>query len=293
MGDGARGVRVPRLAVARMSGAVPAGWPEGRPLAVSVSVMLEGWTEGSAPGMGPMGNVLRPGVIDLQGRSWAEYGAKVGAWRILEILDKAGLRGVFYTSGVVAERYPVLVRAIAASGHAVAAHGYSQGTLPPYLSVDQERADIDACRAVLTNAAGAAPAGWLSPRCTPSTETSGLLAAAGFRWHADGFDSDLPYNIATEAGPILGMPFTMEVNDMPLYVRYGNEPDAFARILERIVTGWPRLGRPFACLDITVHAHVFGRPYGALALLDALDVARRADWCWLTDHAALAGLEWA
>ena len=293
MGDGARGVRVPRLAVARMSGAVPAGWPEGRPLAVSVSVMLEGWTEGSAPGMGPMGNVLRPGVIDLQGRSWAEYGAKVGAWRILEILDKAGLRGVFYTSGVVAERYPDLVRAIAASGHAVAAHGYSQGTLPPYLSVDQERADIDACRAVLTNAAGAAPAGWLSPRCTPSTETSGLLAAAGFRWHADGFDSDLPYNIATEAGPILGMPFTMEVNDMPLYVRYGNEPDAFARILERIVTGWPRLGRPFACLDITVHAHVFGRPYGALALLDALDVARRADWCWLTDHAALAGLEWA
>ena len=293
MGDGARGVRVPRLAVARMSGAVPAGWPEGRPLAVSVSVMLEGWIEGSAPGMGPMGNVLRPGVIDLQGRSWAEYGAKVGAWRILEILDKAGLRGVFYTSGVVAERYPDLVRAIAASGHAVAAHGYSQGTLPPYLSVDQERADIDACRAVLTNAAGAAPAGWLSPRCTPSTETSGLLAAAGFRWHADGFDSDLPYNIATEAGPILGMPFTMEVNDMPLYVRYGNEPDAFARILERIVTGWPRLGRPFACLDITVHAHVFGRPYGALALLDALDVARRADWCWLTDHAALAGLEWA
>ncbi len=292
MGDGARGVRIPRLAVAGMSGKIPAGWPEGRPLAVSVSVMLEGWTEGSAPGMGPMGNVLRPGVIDLQGRSWAEYGAKVGAWRILEILDKAGLRGVFYTSGVVAERYPDLVRAIAASGHAVAAHGYSQGTLPPYLSVDQERADIDACRAVLTNAAAAAPVGWLSPRCTPSTETSGLLAAAGFRWHADSFDSDLPYRIATPAGPILGMPFTMEVNDMPLYVRYGNEPDAFARILERIVTGWPRLGRPFACLDITVHAHVFGRPYGALALLDALDVARRADWCWLTDHAALAGLDW-
>ena len=293
MGDGARGVRVPRLAVARMSGAVPAGWPEGRPLAVSVSVMLEGWTEGSAPGMGPMGNVLRPGVIDLQGRSWAEYGAKVGAWRILEILDKAGLRGVFYTSGVVAERYPDLVRAIVASGHAVAAHGYSQGTLPPYLTVDRERADIDACRTVLTSAAGAAPVGWLSPRCTPSTETSGLLVAAGFRWHADSFDSDLPYRIATKAGPILGMPFTMEVNDMPLYVRYGNEPDAFARILERIVTGWPRLGQPFACLDITVHAHVFGRPYGALALLDALDVARRAEWCWLTDHAALAGLEWA
>ncbi len=271
---------------------VPAGWPADRPLAVSISVMLEGWAEDQAPGMGPMGNVLRPGVLDLQGRSWAEYGPKTGAWRILDILDKAGLRGVFYTSGVVAERYPALIRAITAAGHAPAAHGMSQGTLPPYLTEEQEAADIAACRRVLTEAGGVAPAGWLSPRCTPSAATSRLLAASGFRWHADSFDADLPAPIATPAGPILGMPFTMEVNDMPMYVRYGNEPDAFARVLERIVMGWPRLGMPYGCLDITVHAHVFGRPYGALALLDALAVARRAEWCWLTDHAALAALDW-
>lgn len=275
-----------------MSAAVPAGWPADRPLAVSVSVMAEGWAEGSAPGVGPMGNVLRPGVVDLQARSWAEYGAKVGARRILDILGRAGLRGVFYTSGIVAERYPDLAREIAAAGHVVAAHGYSQGTLSPYLTVEQEAADIAACARVLTATAGAAPLGWLSPRCTPSTETSRLLAAAGFRWHADSFDSDLPYRIDTQAGPILGMPFTMEVNDMPIYVRYGNEPEAFARILERIVAGWPRLGLPFACLDITVHAHVFGRPYGALAFMDALDAARRAEWCWMTNHAALAALDW-
>jgi len=56
---------------------------------------------------------------------------------------------------------------------------------------------------------------------------------------------------------------------MPLYVRYGNEPDAFTRTLTKIVEGWSRLGSPHACLDITVHAHVFGRPYGALAFLDS------------------------
>ena len=275
-----------------MSGPLPTGWPKGRPLAVSLSVMLEGWAEGSAPGVGPMGNVLRPGVVDLQARSWADYGARVGAWRILDILDQAGLPAVFYTSGVVAERYPDLPRAIADGGHAVAAHGWSQGTLPPYLTPEQEQADIAACRRVLTETSGAAPAGWLSPRCTPSTETTRLLAAAGFRWHADMFDSDLPYAIETASGPILGMPFTMEVNDMPLYVRYGNEPEAFTRTLERIVSGWPRLGGPHVCLDITVHAHVFGRPYGAIALLDALEVVRRSEWCWVTNHAMLAGLDW-
>jgi peptidoglycan/xylan/chitin deacetylase (PgdA/CDA1 family) len=270
-----------------MPSGIPPGWPSDRPLAVSVAVMLEGWAAPDAPGIGPMGNPLKPGTVDLQARSWSDYGAKVGAWRLLDLLDREGVRAVFYTSGVVAELYPDLAAAIARRGHAVAAHGWSQGTLPAYLSETAEEADIARCVSVLTRTAGAHPSGWLSPRCTPSAHTSRLLKKMGFRWHADTFDSDLPYPIKTEAGSLLGMPFTMEVNDMPLYVRYGNEPEAFTRTLEKIVSGWPRLGSPFGCLDITLHAHVFGRPYGALALLDSLDVVRRHAWCWLTDHARL------
>lgn len=270
--------------------AIPAGWPADRPLAVSVAVMLEGWAAPDAPGIGPMGNPLKPGTVDLQARSWAEYGAKAGAWRLLDLLDREGVRAVFYTSGVVAQHYPELTAAIAQRGHAVAAHGWSQGTLPPYLTEATEAADIARCVEVLTGATGTHPSGWLSPRCTPSAHTSRLLVEAGFRWHADMFDSDLPYAIETPSGSLLGVPFTMEVNDMPLYIRYGNEPDAFTRTLEKIVAGWPRLGSPFGCLDITVHAHVFGRPYGALALLDSLAVVKRHDWCWLTDHARLSGV---
>ena len=269
---------------------VPPGWPADRPLAVSVSVMLEGWAAPDAPGMGPMGNLLKPGTVDLQARSWAEYGAKVGAWRLLDLLDRQAVKAVFYTSGVVVEQFPALAAAVAARGHPVAAHGWSQGTLPAYLTPEQEAADIARCVDVIGRAAGSAPLGWLSPRCTPSAATSGLLAAEGFGFHADMFDADLPYLIRTPSGSLVGVPFTMEVNDMPLYVRYGNEPDAFARILTRIVEGWPRLGSPFGCLDITVHAHVFGRPYGALALLDALEVVRRSPHCWVTNHAELAAV---
>ncbi|MDR3532461.1 MAG: polysaccharide deacetylase family protein [Rhodopila sp.] len=269
---------------------VPRGWPKGRPLAVSVSIMLEGWAAPDAPGIGPMGNPLRPGVVDLQGRSWADYGAKVGAWRLLDLLDREETRAVFYTSGVVAEQYPALPAAIAGRGHSVAAHGWSQGTLPAYVTHEQEAADIARCVDIITATAGSAPSGWLSPRCTPSAVTSDLLAAQGFKFHAEMFDSDLPYRIETPSGSLIGVPFTMEVNDMPLYVRFGNEPDAFTRTLTKIVEGWPRLGSPYACLDITLHAHVFGRPYGALAFLDSLAVVKRSPHCWLTNHEALAGL---
>lgn len=253
--------------------------------------MLEGWTADAAPGIGPMGNPLKAGVLDLQAQSWAEYGAKVGAWRLLDILNDRGLRAVFYTSGIVAERYPELVAAIAKAGHVVAAHGFSQHIIPAYQTAEQEQADLVRCVAAIEGATGKPPPGWLSPRCTPSERTSELLVRAGFDWHADFFDQDLPRRHATPSGSIAAVPFTMEVNDMPLYVRYGAEPEAFTRILERIVAGWPRLGRPAGCLDITVHAHVFGRPMGALEFMNSLDVARRySDWSWLTDHRALADL---
>jgi len=270
---------------------LPPGWPQDRPLALSVSVMLEGWTDDSAPGIGPMGNPLKPGILDLQARSWADYGPKVGAWRILDILEVAKLRTVFYVSGILAERYPELLGAIAGAGHVVAAHGWGQNIVPPYQTAEEEAHDLARCVSVLERTAGQRPLGWLSPRCTPSARTSALLAQAGFDWHADFFDADLPYRHATPAGPITAVPFTMEVNDLPLYVRYGSEPEAFTRILERIVANWPRLGRPAGCLDITVHAHVFGRPAGALEFMNSLEVARRyGDWTRLTDHRALADL---
>ena len=269
----------------------PPGWPDGKPLALSVSVMLEGWTDNSAPGIGPMGNPLKAGVLDLQARSWAEYGPKVGAWRLLDILQKLDVRSVFYVSGLLAERYPDLMKAIVAGGHSVAAHGWGQNIIPSYQTDAEEAHDLERCIKAIGAAAGQRPMGWLSPRCTPSARTSALLAKSGFDWHADFFNSDLPYRHETPNGTIAAVPFTMEVNDMPLYVRYGAEPEAFTRILERIVGNWPRLGRPAGCLDITVHAHVFGRPFGAIEFMNCLETAKRyEEWAWLTDHRRLAAL---
>jgi hypothetical protein len=273
--------------------ALPRSWPEKKPLAVSVSVMLEGWTEDSAPGIGPMGNPLKAGILDLQGRSWADYGPKVGAWRLLDILAAAKVSAVFYVSGVLAAGYPDLMRAITAAGHEVAAHSWGQNIIPATQTAADEASDLARCIEVLERSCGRRPRGWLSPRCTPSERTTALLTGQGFLWHADFFDSDLPRRLDAGGGSIVAMPFTMEVNDMPLYVRYGAKPEAFTEILERIIAGWPSLGNRPGCLDITVHAHVFGRPVGALEFARSLDVAKKySEWAWLTNHLALAEM-WA
>lgn len=44
--------------------------------------------------------------------------------RLLELFAQHGARGTFFTLGWIAERYPRVVRAIVASGHELASHGY-------------------------------------------------------------------------------------------------------------------------------------------------------------------------
>ena len=273
-----------------MSALLPASWPAGRTLAVSVSVMLEGWSEGAAPGVGPMGNVLKAGTLDLQGRSWADYGAKAGAWRLLDILAAERVTAVFYVSGVLAEQYPDLMRAIVAGGHKLAAHGWSQHIIPATQDEAAEKVDIDRCIAVLTETSGTRPHGWISPRCTPSAHTTELLRAASLTWHSDFFDEDLPRVVQTMTGPITAVPFTMEVNDMPMSVRYGNEPEAYTRTLQRILEGWPDLPARPACLDITVHAHVYGRPMGAIEFARSLRLVTQSASAFLTEHDALGSM---
>ncbi|MBC7579093.1 MAG: hypothetical protein H7312_17305 [Tardiphaga sp.] len=60
--------------------------------------MLESWTDYSAPGIGPTGNPLKAGVLDLQGQSGTVYEPEVGAWRLLDTLAVADVKAVFYVS---------------------------------------------------------------------------------------------------------------------------------------------------------------------------------------------------
>ena len=264
-------------------------WPSGRSIALSVNVMLEGWTDDSAPGIGPMGNPLKAGVLDLQGQSWAAYGPQVGAWRLLDTLAEAKVTAVFYVSGILADRYPNLMKAIVGAGHEIAAHSWGQNIVPAYQTRDEEKNDLLRCVSAIETASGRRPRGWISPRCTPSQNTSALLAEAGFLWHGDIFDTDLPYRLDMPSGSLVAVPFTMEVNDMPLYIRYGNEPEAFTRILSRVLENADTISRRPFCLDLTVHAHVFGRPFGAIEFARSLAVAQEHQaTTWLTDHATLA-----
>lgn len=82
--------------------------------------------------------------------------------RILEMLAQSGARGTFFTLGWIAERYPELVRRIAAEGHELASHGYAHERASDQ-SPEAFLADIKLAKVVLEDIAGCAVRGYRAP----------------------------------------------------------------------------------------------------------------------------------
>lgn len=230
-----------------------------------LNVAYEAWSDGRAPGVGPMGNPLPPGTFDTNARSWGEYGAVRGIERLLRVLARAHVRASVMVSGLLAERVPHTVRAVADAGHEIVAHGFAQDRVPAMLAPDEQRADIARTTAALLDISGEAPTGWISPRGTPGVGMASLLAEAGYEWHGDAFDDDRPYVEVHGGRPIVAVPLTMEINDLPHAMRFGRSPQEFVDTFEALLAHVLDEEHEAILIDVTAHAHVYGRPAGAWA----------------------------
>lgn len=232
-------------------------WPGGKRIAVTVTAMVENWSEGKAPPYyhAAKNAGLKSGVVDSAGVAWSNYGGKVGVYRIINLLGEHGIRGTFCVNGRTAELFPEAIAQIVRSGHEIAAHAYTQDQLMSYMTPDEERATIAQCLDLLERTTGARPKGWISPTMAFSEHTRSFIAEAGLLWHGDARDSDLPSLVSTPLGEVVHIPgsnFTdvrvQESSSMALWdvykegfdYLYAHESPAF--------------------LAMSIHCHFGGRP---------------------------------
>jgi len=263
-------------------------WPGGKRVAVIANAAYEAWSPGKAPGIGPMGNVLQPGFLDLNALSWADYGHRRGIQRILRALERRAVKASVMVCGVLAEKHPETVRAIAAAGHEIVAHSYAMDVIPVYLDEASERDNIRRTLELIERASDVRPTGWISPRATPSPRTLRLLIEEGFLWHGDCLDDDLPYLQTLGARSIVAIPLGMPVNDLPISVRYGNNARAMVEAFEDELSYLLEHEDGPGKIDVTVHAHVYGRPTGIWAYEEILELARETQGVWVGTRAELA-----
>jgi polysaccharide deacetylase family protein (PEP-CTERM system associated) len=96
--------------------------------------------------------------------SWDRYDCRIprNVGRVLELFANAGAKGTFFVLGWVAQRYPEVVKRIAAAGHEVASHGMDH-TRAWQQQPDEFRADVRTSKRMLEDAAGQAVSGYRAP----------------------------------------------------------------------------------------------------------------------------------
>jgi len=95
---------------------------------------------------------------------WETFESRVvqNSNRLLDMFDKSGIRATFFVLGWVADRFPGLVRRIAAAGHEVASHGYHHQLL--YLMMpEQFREDVRSAKHTLEDITGRPVLGYRAP----------------------------------------------------------------------------------------------------------------------------------
>jgi peptidoglycan/xylan/chitin deacetylase (PgdA/CDA1 family) len=262
-------------------------WPGGRRVAVIFNIAYEAWSDGQAPGIGPMGNVLKPGYFDTNADSWARFGAVRGIDRLLDAAQRQGVRTSVMTNGILAERHPESVRRIRDEGHEIVAHSWGMDVIPVYLDEAGERANIVRTVEAIAAAAGVRPTGWISPRGTGGLSGARLLAEHGFLHHGDCNDDDLPCVESAGAERIVGIALTMDVNDLPWVIRYGNAPGGLVEVFRQTLEAARRESRAL-CFDAMAHTHVFGRSAGAWVFEEQMKIARAHEDVWIATREEIA-----
>jgi peptidoglycan-N-acetylglucosamine deacetylase len=190
--------------------AQPVKWPDGARCAIMMTFDLDGETPWihRDPALAE-----RPLHMSM-----GAYGPKTGMPRILDVLDRYGIKTCIFIPGWIVERYPALCEDIVRRGHEVGHHGYLHEK--PFFLKDRDEEEellvksLDIFKKIL----GAKPLGSRSPSADPSPHTMELLKKHGFVYHSNALDTDLPYCHETKEGPLVEFPTAWCNNDAPFFL---------------------------------------------------------------------------
>lgn len=156
-------------------------------------------------------NLQRPVTL-----SQGAYGPKVGLRRILDLLDRFGIKTTFFIPGWVIDRWEPQVEGIVARGHEIAHHGWLHDWPDQLESREQEGKLLERGIEEIVRVTGQRPRGYRSPG-ELSAHTLELLVELGFTYSSNFLDGDFPYLHSREAlkGTLVELPYQFQLDDAP------------------------------------------------------------------------------
>src|SRR5436190_9942890 len=134
-------------------------WPKGARLAVSFSLMFEGGGQPISGAGGVIPDPIEGGVPDLPTNAFFAYGHYEGIPRVLDLMDKHGIKLSSFMIGKAVETSPDLAQEIVRRGHEAAAHGRVWDN-SYQLPRDEEKRFIADSVETIHRVTGQNPVGW-------------------------------------------------------------------------------------------------------------------------------------
>jgi allantoinase len=220
----------------------------------------------------PMGQVLLP---DVPNWSWHEYGMRVGVWRFFDLYKKHGIRPTLSINARVCDDYERVAREAKDRGWEFMGHMWDQG---PIHKVEDQRGVINKSLDRLQAFTGKRAVGWLGPGLTETFDTPDFLAEAGIKYIGDWVWDDEPAEIKTKHGPLVTLPYTLELNDIAVMALHHHESAHWTR---RVCDSFDRLyaeGEQRAkVMAIAIHPYISGQPHRIKSLEEVYDYMNSFD----------------
>jgi peptidoglycan/xylan/chitin deacetylase (PgdA/CDA1 family) len=269
-------------------------WPGGARLAVLVYAAPEQW-------LWDAGDVIRPAGTFAAGRNCAAspsttsavaYGFAVGLPRLREVFAEFGMQVTLWTSGLAALEFPDVLAAMVADGHELGGHGFAQGQVMAMLSRAEQEDSIGRSVAALQSVTGQRPAGWVSPAAESNQDTIELLAAAGFTYHGDLQDDELPYFVHAGDKIVVEIPYRLvgNLNDLSILTRnVTSVSTAAAHLCDAFDAYYAAAAVRPLIFSYGMHPYISGRPDNAMVLRRLLEHIHSRSGVWVTTYAGMAG----
>ena len=212
--------------------------------------------------------------------AWRDYGVRVGIWRLMEILERQGFaprpRSIPKRAALPADR----------RGRQPTGLGMDGARRKQLVAVDRHARGCEAssqgCSTRLPQT-GQRPRGWLGPALTETDNTLDILAEAGIEYVADWCNDELPYTMRTRNGPMVAMPYTLEIGDIPIFLQHGGSGEDFYRMMvDQFDTLYEEGARRPRVFCIALHPFLVGHPFRARHLERVLPHIRKHGDVWLT-----------
>jgi len=261
-------------------------WPDGARVALWVIPNIQFFSLEERPaGYGASARI--PDVV-----MWSErdYGNRVGVWRLMEVLDRYGIRGSVALNSLLCDHHPVIIEEGNRRGWEWMGHNESNTRRLNEAPPGEEAHIIKRTFATIERAAGARPKGWLSSGLQETWDSLDLLAAEGCRYVCDWCNDDQPYIMHLDGGRrLVSVPYPQQTNDKPAYERMYVSPGEFRDMICRTFDVLYREGAESGrVLPIALHPYISGVPHRIGALDAALEYICRHAGVWRATGAEIS-----